>query len=623
MKKIFTFFSTAIFLIACAGMTGCSKNEPEPSAQAQTYHVSIQAGKSDTNQQKTPRKALGLDGNTLTASWASGERVSVRNLTKNADLGGYLAAETSGNPVIISGDLTGTINAGDELEFKFLSPDYTNQEGTIEYISSHCDYAVATIHVASVTWGSITFEESVADFENRQAVVKFILKDGDDPIATTELVVEVEGATYTITPASATSELFVALPGFTDKTIKLTATVGSDTYTFTSPSVKTFVDGKYYIITVGMSKEENAHGFSISPTQQIEFAHGNLQYKKSTNTWRIAENQYDYVGSWYKCYFVTGSYLRLIYDEYYDGIPKNPDNVDGTVYEGDIKSDNTDFENEVPRTDCWVDYFGWNTGHPDKNPLEISYINGNYAESQADFVDWGQNPIYDSKANITYDPGTWRTLTADEWDYIFCERPNAAQLFGLATLTGHPRVDSIRGVIVFPDDFEVPVGFRSAAEPGLYDYIHNQGNSYYSLVGGGKWPNTVLSNPCNKQVCPEIADTVRAVTTNSKYLFNQNVFTLAQWEQLEEAGAVFLPAVGARMEPYAQGWVRVYNIGLLAWYWSSTHQGPGYNSAYAFEASYDATNYGTPGTQAPSIHPHGASRSLCDGLPVRLVRDLQ
>ena len=623
-NQIFSICSAVILLIAGVAITGCNTNNPTQPSVAQVYHVSIQAGKGDANQHNGPRRVLGLttenEKEILTATWAAGERVSVRNLTKEADLDGNLEAESGGAQTMLSGDLEGVINAGDALELKFLSPAYTTQEGTLHYIEEHCDYAVATIHVASVTYGEITFEEEIADFQNQQAIVKFTLMNEakDAALEATELVVEVNGASYTVTPASKTNELFVALPGFSDQTVKLTATVGSETYTFTSPTVS-FANGEYHTVTVGMSKK--VLGFSIDATHQIEFAKGNLQYKASENKWRIAENQYDYVGNWYKCYLVTGSYLRLIYDEYYDGIPKNPDNVDGTVYEGAIKSDNTDFDNEVPRTDCWVDYFGWNTAN---NPLNISYNAEDYATSQDEFVDWGHNLIYDPRADITYPANTWRTLTAKEWDYIFCRRPNAAQLFGLATLTGHPIVNKIQGVIVFPDDFEVPAGFRSVAEPGLYDHIEiNSEDAYYSLVGGGKWPNTVLSNPPESRlVCPAIVDTVNVVTSNPKYIYNQNVFTLDQWEQLEAAGAVFLPAAGARMEYNHKGYVRNYCIGFLAWYWSSTHQGSGYKSAYAFEASYDATNYGTPGTQAPSIHPHGATRVLYDGLPVRLVRDL-
>ena len=37
--------------------------------------------------------------------------------------------------------------------------------------------------------------------------------------------------------------------------------------------------------------------FSVSATQQVYFSQGNLQYKASTNIWRFAENQWDYVGT--------------------------------------------------------------------------------------------------------------------------------------------------------------------------------------------------------------------------------------------------------------------------------------------------------------------------------------
>jgi hypothetical protein len=47
--------------------------------------------------------------------------------------------------------------------------------------------------------------------------------------------------------------LFVAIPGFSNLTLTLTATVGSDTYTFAKSDI-TFVNGKYYEITVKMKK---------------------------------------------------------------------------------------------------------------------------------------------------------------------------------------------------------------------------------------------------------------------------------------------------------------------------------------------------------------------------------
>ena len=607
MRKNVFFYCTLYMITLCLIMTGCNKNEPEQPAKAQTYHVSIQAGKGDANQQNGPRKALGLDGNTLTASWASGERVSVRNLTKNADLGGYLEAQSPGVQTTISGDLTGTINAGDELQLTFLSPDYTNQRGTIEDIATYCDYAVATIHVESVTWGSITFVESIADFENKQAIVKFTLMNEakDAALAASDLKVEVDNRSYNIHPASATSVIFVALPGFTDKTIKLTATVGSDTYTFTSPSVKTFEDGKYYAITVGLSKKVN--GFSISPTQQIEFAHGNLQYNPSTNTWRIAREQYDFVGDKY-AYYSNGD---------------NEATELGPVYENSSKSNNLKLNgSDEPLWDIvgndyngWIDMFGWNTSN---KPLNSSLDARDYASYQTDFVDWGHNPIYDPKADSTYSADTWRTLTLQEYQHLLFYRDNASKLVGTASIMYDYPNGVVNGILILPDDFVLPDGLsfkgvnqtHTLENNGRPIYVYNSPSVYMGAVDAG-------------------------IFNSDDYLFNQNRYTLAQWEKLEDAGAVFLPATGERIMYYDQTptgafeyegaiYTRkatyVFYIGRKAAYWTSTRSGedgekPEENylrEAFIMECSIDDHQFSA-----------GGSMTVVEGQSVRLVRDLQ
>lgn len=596
-KQIFSIGSAAILLMAGIAMTGCNKNEPKEPAKVQTYHVRIQAGKGDANRQNGPHRVLSLDGTTLNATWAIGEQVTVRNLTKEADLTGSLTAESDGVQTVISGDLTGTINAGDELKLKFLSPDYTTQEGTLEYISGHCDYAEATIHVASVTYGSITFEENIADFENQQAIVKFTLKDGDDPIAATELVVEVEGASYTITPASATSELFVALPGFSDQTVKLTATVGSETYTYTSTPDKSFEDGKYYAITVGLSQAANVHGFSISPTQQIEFAHGNLQYQPSTGTWRIARNQYDFVG--YEYAFASNGIL----DDYSEH---------GNVYENSVKCDNlTDDGDKFIMVNAsytgWIDLFGWNTA---ENGINTSLYARDYASAQTDFVDWGHNPIYDPKANKTWPADTWRTLSMEEYQYLLFTRPNASQLVGTASIEDHPN-GPVKGIIILPDDFVLPTGLSFKGVNQTHSYTSGYKYTYKESVA--------------------MFDMTPSYFASDDYVFNQNRYTLAQWEQLEAAGAVFLPAAGERIMYYDQDplgafeedgatytltAIYVFYIGQKAVYWTSTRSGvDGVN--YLREAKIlvcSVDNY--------QLSAGEATMTVTEGQSVRLVRDL-
>lgn len=593
-KQIFSICSAVILLIAGVAMTGCNTNNPTQPSVAQVYHVSIQAGKGDANQQNGPRKALGLDGTTLTASWKTGEQVSVRNVTKDAYLTGYLEAESNGVQTTISGDLTGVINAGDALELKFLSPDYTTQEGTLEYIEDHCDYAVATIHVASVTYGEITFEEGVADFQNQQAIVKFTLmneaKDAD--LAASELIVEADGATYTITPASATNELFVALPGFSDQTVQLTATVGSETYTFTSPTNGvTFEDGKYYTITVGLKKK--VLGFSIDATHKIEFAKGNLQYKHTPEPqWRIATNQYDFVGSYMEVHaFGNG----IWYD--YPAI--------GNVYEGGNKCNNADPYTDVMSTNCWIDLFGWNTW--DK-PLLISDNMADYATGQSSFTDWGANEIYDG--DVKRPANYWRTLTNDEWNYILNGRDNADHLCGTASITSD--YGDVKGLILLPDGFVKPDGitFHYITDPTSNYPMALSPNKDYSGASG--YPNMILT--LNPKTDENFHITLANALNADNYVYNQNRYTKSQWEQMEAAGAVFLPVAGwmqvryvDKNDPSAGVWALHRFANFVGGYWSSSLSS---SEAFYLMLTHEEGKVGF-GTQP-----------FCNGQAIRLVHNL-
>lgn len=607
MRKKVLFLCTLYIASLSLILTGCKNDEPDQPAKVQTYHVTLQAGKGDANQQNGPRKALGLDGATLTASWETGEKVSVRNLTKNADLDGYLAAESDGPQTVLSGDLTGTINAGDVLELKFLSPEYTNQIGTLAYIAANCDYAVATIHVASVTWGSITFDEGTAEFENRQAIVKFTLMNEakDAALNASKLEVEVGGTTYTVTPASATSEIFVALPGFTDQTVKLTATVGSETYTSTS-SAKTLENGKYYSITVGMPKK--VLGFSIDATHQIEFAKGNLQYKASENKWRFAERQFDYVGTYYTAHFFSGS----------KGYFEDP--AIGNVYEGGVKCNNTNESiGDVMSTDCWIDLFGWNTWN---KPLLVSADPADFATDQSSFTDWGHNTIYDTKAGISYAPDTWRTPTIDEWMYIIGGRPNAEYLCGLASIDD-PTYGNVKGLIILPDDFEKPDGitFHHMTDQTTNYPLEYQGFNfnvgYNNIYQGASntYPNTIYDKP-NPIDATIFNNYLNAALEDDRYMYNQNRYTISQWEQMEAAGAVFLPSAGWRQTRWVSSsnhslgvWALPHFENFLGTYWSSSYW-------VNQDASYLLISY-----QAGGQVGHG-SQPFITGQSVRLIRDL-
>ncbi len=245
--KTFRIFFLAALCVACSSTEDDNTEKKVDPTGPKTYVMTIDADKGNDT------RALSLDDKTLNSTWAQGEEVTVYNVTKSADISGSLVAQSSGASTTLKGTLTGTIEKGDELKLKFLSPNYDSQEGTLEYIAANCDYAEATVTVASVDGGNITTTGTAA-FANQQAIVKFVLKDeGNSPLSASSLKVSnyANSCTVTLTPAS--NEIFVAIPGFSDNLITLTASAGGNTYDFAKTGV-TFANSSFHIITVKMTQ---------------------------------------------------------------------------------------------------------------------------------------------------------------------------------------------------------------------------------------------------------------------------------------------------------------------------------------------------------------------------------
>ena len=234
--------------------------------------------------------------------------------------------------------------------------------------------------------------------------------------------------------------------------------------------------------------------FSASADKQIIFSSGNLQYHPANNEWRFAENQTDYIGA-----------ANSTISETYNG---------------------------------WIDLFGWGTGDA---PTKSSPF---YSAYQT-FVDWGTNTIG------TDAPDTWRTLSKDEWMYIFYNRPNAQSLFALGSVNG------VNGTIILPDNWTTPAGVSFVAS--TTNGLSWQGGYYYNSNG-----------------------------TN----YGDNTYTSEQWSKMEQAGAVFLPASGFRWG------TDVDYVGYYGYYWSSAGDDEDYayrvsfNSSGLYPQSYSIRNYG-------------------------------
>ena len=163
---------------------------------------------------------------------------------------------------------------------------------------------------------------------------------------------------------------------------------------------------------------------------QVYFSQGNLQYQASTNTWRFATNQYDYVGN-------------------------DNSNISQT-YSG------------------WIDLFGWGTSgyHDSSDPYNVNYqpwststagvneyynrsgygpstimLSPNLTGSSAHY-DWG---VHNAISNGGGQAGQWRTLTggsSGEWNYVFNTRStNSGIRYAMA------QVNNVDGVILLPDNW--------------------------------------------------------------------------------------------------------------------------------------------------------------------------
>ncbi|MBO4575187.1 MAG: PEGA domain-containing protein [Bacteroidales bacterium] len=222
--------------------------------------------------------------------------------------------------------------------------------------------------------------------------------------------------------------------------------------------------------------------FSVSDTLKVHFSKGNLQYQASTNTWRFAEHQWDRIG-------------------------KTNKNISST-YSG------------------WIDLFGWGTsGYKGKDPWMTTMIETDYGEGFNDIAgtdyDWG---IYITKTN---GGGiNWRTLTKDEWDYLFNKRNTSSGIrYAKAMVYG------VRGVILLPDDWDI--------------------------------------------------DTYNLKKTNKRGAgFGRNDISTTDWiNKFEANGAVFLPCAGVRFEKWIP--LTLINSGF---YWSASL----HDNGFAYQLHFDS-----------------------------------
>ncbi len=244
-------------LMACALLFSCARPvEVEEPAwnEEQGYTLTVVADKAGT-------KTLGLDGSgALKATWTEGETVAVY---RSSNLVGTLTAQSTGSAsTTLRGTIHGTFAVDNSLTLQFLEPDYATQDGTLHgsatSIDRVCDCATASVTITAISGGNIT--TGSATFRNRQAIVKFLLKNSDksSDVPVDNMTITIGGQTISVTPATVTNELYVAIPGFSSKSISVVAMNGENLY-YKDTAATTLEEGSYYVITLALNAAAMIH----------------------------------------------------------------------------------------------------------------------------------------------------------------------------------------------------------------------------------------------------------------------------------------------------------------------------------------------------------------------------
>lgn len=521
MKTIKLFMMAALALMTAA----CSSDDndlttptPQPAKpEGIPFSATIESESATT-------RALTESGNTITAEWADNEEVALIYTDKSNTKQLAVAKVTAHDDG--SATITTTLTAipDDDADVEIVYPASTvdettkevkdlpnllrGQSGELLNISTNYDLRKAT--------GKLKIENETASLKervkliNQLAILRIQAKKPYNSDATLEfnsLTVTIDGTQYfNIQKLSgAQNNFYVALPPVSNGKVSFLAKdEDGNTYGYSKSGV-TFEAGKYYQSTLKMMG-----AFSVSATQQVCFSQGNLQYDGDGSTWKFAEKQWDNLS--FNCAGTAGSPAMDLFTW---------GNIDSPAWNG-------------------TRYF-------------------NSSENLSGNSDWGYNAISNGgKTN-----SSWRTLTIDEWNYLFKTRSNAASKYGFAT------VNDIHGIIIVPDGFSDP----------------NKNNGSKAFEGSS--------------------------TTG----WNANIYTEANWTYMEKAGCVFLPAGGQRNESSVSGYQikdSSTNTGT-GYYWSASCGG---STIYAQYLEFNSGNL-----QINSVIP-SSTTNKDKGYSVRLVRDL-
>ena len=247
-------------MLAVLAFTACSNDSDEATGNDNhIWHVSLTASMGDAT-----NRALSAVGENIAASFAVDDEVVVVD-ADGSTVVGTLKALTAGGSTTLSGELSNTSLAADEvvsLHYLSATPNYDGQKGTLEEISS---YAVGTLKVK--TKSPLAFESNSVSLAPQQSITKFTFKDGSSDISVKTFGIAAPGlvqkGTATVgavtgTLATPSADVYVALRNTSSSQQTYSFYIQDNTGNwYTGTKKATLTNGKNYTATVSMTKLAN------------------------------------------------------------------------------------------------------------------------------------------------------------------------------------------------------------------------------------------------------------------------------------------------------------------------------------------------------------------------------
>jgi len=274
MKKVFGIAALLLALAACNKETEITPVEQPSDSKGITITATLAPKTADT-------KAVADKGdNKITVTWAKNEHIAIlydKDGAQVADATITAVDGTTGAATISFTVVSGTADntactlvypysaaKDDKSGVKDAATLLSSQDGTL---NANLDVRVGAGTIRTTTPGLDVTTQPEAQF----AIFKFTVKNADASatIDVKPLTITIDTQDYVITPASATSELYAALPAVSSQTVSFSAT-GSDSKTYTcSKDGVTFTAGKYYQSTLKMAISVSSITINNAPTEAL------------------------------------------------------------------------------------------------------------------------------------------------------------------------------------------------------------------------------------------------------------------------------------------------------------------------------------------------------------------